>query len=79
MHKQLPKPAFPKVAEIIEASPGVRLNGNVETAWKLIADLSGQNGTDVLVLAVAVGLLCRELSGREPDQPRLSLVTKEEL
>ena len=70
MQKRSPKSAFqhplfpPPVAEIIEASPGVRLNGNTETAWKLVADLSGQNGTDVLVLGVAVGLLCRELAER---------------
>ena len=71
MRKQSPKSVFqhplfpPTVAEIIEASPGVRLNGNVETAWKLVAGLSCRDGADVLVLALAVGLLCRELSGRD--------------
>ena len=67
MHKQLPKPAFPTVAEIIEASPGVRLNGNVETAWKLVADLNYHSGPDVLVLALAIGCLCRALAERSGD------------
>ena len=66
MHKTIPfqHPLFPPtVAEIIEASPGVNLNGNVETAWKLVADLNYHDGADVLVLALAVGCLCRELRG----------------
>ena len=71
MHKPFPKSPFqhplfpPPVAEIIEASPGVRLNGNVETAWKLVANLNFSKGADVLVLALAIGLLCRELSGQD--------------
>ena len=72
MHKRSPKSAFqhllfppPTVAEIIEKSPGVRENGNIETAWNLVADLNYRSGADVLVLALAVGCLCRELSGRD--------------
>ncbi len=70
MHKQPPKSAFqhplfpPPVAEIIEASPGVRLNGNTETAWKLVANLNYHSGADVLVLALAIGCLCRALAER---------------
>ena len=73
MHKQPPKSAFqhplfpPPVDEIIEASPGVRLNGNTETAWKLIADVSIRDGADVLVLALAIGCLCRALAERSGD------------
>ena len=68
MHKIIPfqHPLFPPtVAEIIEASPGARLNGNTETAWKLVADLNCRSGPDVLVLALAIGCLCRELSGQD--------------
>ena len=70
LHFPFQHPLFPPtVAEIIEASPGVRLNGNVETAWKLVAGLSYHSGGEILVLALAVGLLCRELSGGGPDEP----------
>ena len=70
LHSPFQHPLFPpKVAEIIEASPGVNLNGNVETAWKLVAGLSYHSGGEILVLALAVGLLCRELSGGGPDEP----------
>ncbi len=72
MHKTIPfqHPLFPPtVAEIIEISPGVNLNGNVETAWKLVADLNYHSGGEILVLALAVGCLCRELSGGGPDEP----------
>ena len=68
MHKNSPfqHPLFPPtVAEIIEKSPGVRLNGNAETAWKLVAGLSCRDGADVLVLALPIGCLCRELSGQD--------------
>ena len=71
MHKNFPfqHPLFPPtVAEIIEKSPGVRLNGNIETAWKLVAGLNYHSGPDVLVLALAVGCLCRELSGGGRDE-----------
>ena len=73
MQKLPPKSPFqhplfpPPVAEIIEASPGVRLNGNVETAWKLVANLSYHSGADVLVLALAIGCLCRALAERSGD------------
>ncbi len=69
MHKQPPKSPFqhplfpPTVAEVIEASPGVRLNGNVETAWKLVAGIDCHSGGDIR-LALAVGCLCRALAER---------------
>ena len=71
MHKNsaFQHPLFPPTAaEIIEVSPGVRLNGNIETAWKLVADVSCRDGADVLLLALAVGCLCRELSGGGRDE-----------
>ena len=64
-HSPFQHPLFPPtVAEIIETSPGVRLNGNVETAWKLVADLNYHSGGEILVLALAVGCLCRALAER---------------
>ncbi len=65
MHKNsaFQHPLFPPtVAEIIEASPGVRLNGNVETAWKLVAKNNAFNCD--LPLALAIGCLCRALAER---------------
>ena len=70
MHKQPPKSPFqhplfpPTVAEVLDTSPGVNLNGNVETAWKLVANLDFRDGD--IRLALAVGCLCRELRGWKP-------------
>ncbi len=74
MHKSTPRSPHspfqqllfpPTVAEVLDTSPGVQQNGNVETAWKLVADLNYHSGGEILVLALAIGCLCRELSGQD--------------
>ena len=53
----------PTVAEIIERSPGVREKGALKTAWNLVANLDFRDSD--LLLAVAIGCLCRKTAELE--------------
>ena len=56
----------PRVAEILDRSPSVQERGALTVAWHLVADMTATSGSD-LVLALAIGAICRELAALKSE------------
>ena len=51
----------PSVREIL-ATQDFDAHSAVDTAYELVHEISARNGGDVLLLALAIGCLCREIT-----------------
>ena len=56
-----PAPAPPSVREIL-ATQDFDARSAVDTAYELVHEISARDGGDVLLLALAIGCLCREIT-----------------
>ena len=65
-----PAPAAPSVSAIL-ATQDFDARSAVDTAYELVHEISARDGGDVLLLALAIGCLCVEitkLNGGERDE-----------
>ncbi len=63
-----PAPAPPSVREIL-ATQDFDVHSAVDTAYELVHEISARDGGDVLLLALAIGCLCTEITRLE-EGPR---------